>query len=316
MQCHSPVETEYKEVQVVTQTGTGTQSNLFREILQRQLSIRTVFILTHQPDITCIEKNSSVQVAENTEAVFHVCFHTDIAHVVDIGILFLFIGWIATGPDTAGRIGTDTVGATNIELFGIRRSRCISVGPDYSSCNTGSNHLVLVYPVVIAEFRIQLQELCERYSQQFLVFLAERLSECLINQRGQITGRSECSLPPDGITYIAKRSVIIGVGIFHLGNKLITETDVKSRVLSLYFFKSRSRIAQHIKCQLEGRDTMFPGRHRLKVIRDVSTESKQFVVLGTVHLVYVDTEGGGSREVIFLGTHPGEDDTWEGKCRR
>ena len=158
--------------------------------------------------------------------------------------------------------------------------------------------------------------MCERYSQQFLVFLAERLSECLINQRGQITGRSECSLPPDRITYIAKRSVIIGIGIFHLGNKLITETDVKSRVLSLYFLKSRSRIAQHIKCQLEGRDTMFPGRHRLKVIRDVSTESKQFVVLGTVHLVYVDTEGGGSREVIFLGTHPGEDDTWEGKCRR
>ena len=30
----------------------------------------------------------------------------------------------------------------------------------------------------------------------------------------------------------------------------------------------------------------------------------------------IDTEGGGSREVIFLGTHPGEDDTWEGKCRR
>ena len=61
---------------------------------------------------------------------------------------------------------------------------------------------------------------------------------------------------------------------------------------------------------------MFPGRHRLKVIRNVSTERKQFIVLGTVHLVYIDTEGSGSREVIFLGTHPGKDDTRKGKCRR
>ena len=95
-----------------------------------------------------------MQIAENTETIFHVCFHTDIAHMVDIGILFLFIRWIATGADTACRIGTDTVGTTYVELFGIWCSRRISIGPYKSSCNTGSNHLVLIYPVMIAKLRI------------------------------------------------------------------------------------------------------------------------------------------------------------------
>lgn len=65
---------------------------------------------------------------------------------------------------------THTVGAADIELFGIRSRQRISVRPYHTAGNARGNHLVLVYLIMIAEFAVYLQELCKRNTQQLLSF--------------------------------------------------------------------------------------------------------------------------------------------------
>ena len=201
-------------------------------------------------------------------------------------------------------------------MLSVGRRRRIPIRPDHTTCHAGSDHLILIYPVVVAELCVQFQELGKRHSHQFLLLLAERLSECAVNQRGQVTGRSHRGLPPDRVAHTAHRGVVVGVRIFHLRDELVSQTDIEGRILLLYLLEGFRRIAKHIERQLERRDAVLAGSHRLEVVGDVSAESKQLIVLGAVHLVHVDAESGGSRKVILLASHAGEDNTREGERGR
>lgn len=104
------IQTENKKVQIVTQAKSRAQSNLFREILQGELTVRAIFVLTHQPYIAGIQKHRSMQVGNHTEAILDIGFYANITHVVDIGIFSVRLGRIAARTYTACRKGAHTVG--------------------------------------------------------------------------------------------------------------------------------------------------------------------------------------------------------------
>ena len=97
------IQTENKKVQIVTQAKSRAQSNLFREILQGELTVRAIFVLTHQPYIAGIQKHRSMQVGNHTEAILDIGFYANITHVVDIGIFSVRLGRIAARTYTACR---------------------------------------------------------------------------------------------------------------------------------------------------------------------------------------------------------------------
>lgn len=76
------IQTENKKVQIVTQAKSRAQSNLFREILQGELTVRAIFVLTHQPYIAGIQKHRSMQVGNHTEAILDIGFYANITHVL------------------------------------------------------------------------------------------------------------------------------------------------------------------------------------------------------------------------------------------
>ena len=115
VQRHAPVQAEDKKVQIVAQPDARAQGNLLREVLQLQLSAGTVLVGTHQPHVARIEEDGTMQVAQDAETVLHVCLHTDVAHMVDVGVLTLLVGRITAGTDATCGIGTDTVGTSDIE---------------------------------------------------------------------------------------------------------------------------------------------------------------------------------------------------------
>ena len=226
-----------------------------------------------------------MQVGNHTEAILDIGFYANITHVVDIGIFPIRLGRIAARTYTACRKGAHTVGTADIELLRIRCGRSVAIRPYHPSGNTRGYHLILVYPVMVPEFRVQLQELCKRYPEKLLSFLTERLAENTVDGRSQVTGRRNGGLPPDGVTLAAHGSVVISIGVLHGRNELVAQTNVECRILGTQRIESGSRIAQYIECQPERSYTVPGSRFGLEVISDITAKSQQLIILGTVHLV-------------------------------
>ena len=76
-----------------------------------------------------------MQVADDTETILNISFHTYVAHMVDERILTFLIRSITARAYAAGGESTYAVGAADIELLGIRSRQRISVRPYHSSGN-------------------------------------------------------------------------------------------------------------------------------------------------------------------------------------
>ena len=272
MQRHTTIQTQNQEVEVVTYTGTCSQRNLFAESLPTQLLFRCLFIFTQHPDVTGIQKDSTVQVTVNAETIFHVGFHPDISRLVQIEPFRSLCRPESTRSDTACSKRTHTIGASDIELLAVRCRICIAIRPDNSSSHTAGYGLVLIDLPGITEVTVHLQKLCERNTEQFLVSLAELLSENTINTGSYVTGGSKRSLPPDRITHSAQSRVIKSIGIFHCRNKLILQTTVQGFVLISNFLKGLRCVLQHIESHPERCQAVTTDTGRLKVISGISSE--------------------------------------------
>ena len=132
VQGYSPVEAKYKERQVVSDTQTCSQCNIVEELVERKLRIGTCFVFPHQPYVSGIEKQCSVQIAsekvgENAEAILQVGFQLDISRFVYVRIGCVFGRMKASGTDRTYRESTYAVGSSYVELFVIGSNGLVTV---------------------------------------------------------------------------------------------------------------------------------------------------------------------------------------------
>ena len=77
--------------------------------------------MPYAPDVSCVEEDGSLQVAEDRHAVFEIGHQFHVAVAQQVEELFFFNAKIREGSraDVAHGEGTDTVGASHIELLAV-----------------------------------------------------------------------------------------------------------------------------------------------------------------------------------------------------
>jgi len=84
MDANAEVEADDKEVQVVAYAYACSERYLLAKVLEGELAARLVLGLPKQPDITRIEEGSTLQMADNREAVLEVGLQLQVAHLVNV----------------------------------------------------------------------------------------------------------------------------------------------------------------------------------------------------------------------------------------
>ena len=86
VQGHTQVESQNKEVKVITYTQTGSRGQLLQEFTRFESGSGTVGIRFEQPYITHIKEGGSVKTAKDIEPVFKIHFQFHVTRLVEIGI--------------------------------------------------------------------------------------------------------------------------------------------------------------------------------------------------------------------------------------
>ena len=84
MNADTEVETNDEEVEVVAKANACAESYLVAKMLERELSPRLTLAIAQKPDIACIKERCALQLADNGEAILHVCLKFEVAHLVNV----------------------------------------------------------------------------------------------------------------------------------------------------------------------------------------------------------------------------------------
>ena len=118
MNANTQIEADDEEVEVVANANTCAEGNLLAEVFEGELTARLVLTVAQKPHIACIEEGSTIQLADDGEAILHVCFQLEIAHLVDVRVLRL-LGMVSARAYCAHAESTDAIGTANGEKLAI-----------------------------------------------------------------------------------------------------------------------------------------------------------------------------------------------------
>ena len=189
MQTDTPVETEHKEIEVVTQADTRTQRHLTIEPVE--LKGRSIhsgigggipLVLLHGPHISSIEEDGTIQSIEQSGAVFKVPQQLHITVLEQIREASLLHRLEVTRPDTSHGEGTDAVGASHTEHLAERCFSTVAIGIDHSSIEMSHQLRGTTQSPMLGEIGLYLHKLRIRIVEHLLVLGIPFLTESHIGQ--------------------------------------------------------------------------------------------------------------------------------------
>lgn len=160
VQTDTHIEADDDKRQYVTKSGARAQSQIVEETAPFELATGPFGIFSEQPDVTAIEEGRAFQVSQDGESIFQVRFELQVTGPIDIGIGIVLVVHVETArTDAADREGADTVGATDIELFVIRRGPGIAIAVDGARHDAADQMMFWGQLMVIPEFSGSFDEL-------------------------------------------------------------------------------------------------------------------------------------------------------------
>ena len=120
MEAKSEVESENEEVEVVAKSEACTDSKRVEKSSIPYLATHLIGVFTHEPHVSCIDEESSLEGIDDGETVFDIHLQLDVACLsqIEIQIVILETSW----TNTTNREGTYAVGTTHIKEFVVGRS--------------------------------------------------------------------------------------------------------------------------------------------------------------------------------------------------
>ncbi len=86
MQPIADIEAYHHHTEVISKAGTSAKSNILEESFSFQFASRTQRVVFQEPNVACIEKSSSVQIANDRETIFRIDLKLESTSLVEISI--------------------------------------------------------------------------------------------------------------------------------------------------------------------------------------------------------------------------------------
>ena len=175
MQTDAKVEADDQEIEVVAQSGSCAQRNVLSQAAQLELSFGFVGVVAHQPYVARVEECGAIEIAGNGEAVLHVGFNLEVAHLVDVGI-GACAGMIGSGTDASDGKRADAVGAANGEQVVVGGNGGVAIAQHRSAEDACGNAATFGQPEEVGILCRGLHVLCEGHVEELFVAPVEWLA--------------------------------------------------------------------------------------------------------------------------------------------
>lgn len=164
---HSEVETKDEVVEIETYAPTVTDGQLFQKVVDFEHPSRLFFVAAQSPDVSCVDKQSTVEFPKQMGAIFHVQVHLHVTGLIDEVD-------VAVPPDVFSRAETSyapsshAVRTAGEVAFFERKDIAVTVWIGNAEAEVQHECIVIVEPDVMGIVYIAFDILCKSDIEQFV----------------------------------------------------------------------------------------------------------------------------------------------------